>query len=217
MPQLRQTSRALGRAIANHKPLTVEEARKLHDIGTLERLVAELREGKRLSDIAKEHANASSRQDTQVKKAIKAYALAEDLQNDDRLLIDDHAYWYDVTHTEKIDPKGLLEMLRNGEITDGEFLSSISVNKVDAERTIGQHKLQRITTETAGKKLDLRKQKLDTPVREVTIQRGAKAQIKKPRLNSEAHASAPPPPRKPKQRPGASPVLKVKRSLKIRK
>lgn len=149
--------------------VTIEEARTLYPVGSLELVIAELKESDRLDAIAKEHGNAKNRQDTKAAGAVRSYALATGLQPADELQIGESGYRYDVTHSEKVSVEGLYKMHKDGKITDGEFLRSITVNKADAEKAIGPHKLLSITTVTDGKKLDIRKRKLDAAVEKPTI------------------------------------------------
>lgn len=207
---VRRVSNAARPPAAPAVELTIEEARQEHEIGTLPRAVAEIKEHQRLSDVAREYTNAVNRQETQVNNAIKAFALQEDMQPEDELRIGDAAYRYDVTRSEKISAEGLYQMLKDGKITDGEFLQSITVNKADAERVIGQHKLMKITTETAGKKLGLRKTKLDVPAKEPTLVKGGKGVVE-PKLKTAAQEAPP--------RRTATTISKVKpvRKLKLRR
>jgi hypothetical protein len=170
-------------------PLTLEEQRKLHQLGTLERVVIELKEDERLSDIAKEHANAANRQGTQVKNAMKSFAVATEMQPTDQLQIGEYGYRYDVSISDKVDVRALYKMMQEKKISEEEFLQSISVNKTDAERNIGPHKLLMITTSTPGKTLDIRKDKLDAVVKEPKVVRVSGVKPQKLKIASQ---TAPP-------------------------
>lgn len=169
--------RVLARPVGRAQPpgpgneLTIEEARKQYALGSMELAVAEIKELKKLKAVAKEHGNTATRQETKVKGAIKSYSLAQELKPDDEVLIDDTAYSYNVTYSERIDVKGLYKMFKDKEITEAEFLMSISVSKADAERTIGQHRLMSITVPTPGKTLGVRTRALDAPVTQPQLRR----------------------------------------------
>ena len=146
--------------------LTIEEAREQFELGSVERLVAEIEHYAEFDEIARLNTNAKNRAKTQVGKSFKQRILQEEMQPGDRILIGDKAFFYDYASSESIDPEELHKLWQDGDISREVFFKCINVTKERATALIGGHLLDPITKRTIGKSLDVRKEELDKPIDE---------------------------------------------------
>lgn len=154
---------------AKREKFNIDRAREEYEIGSLERLVAEAKNYREFDDIAREHTNAKNRAKTQFGKAFKQLVLNEEIEIGDRLEINDVAFFYDYATSERIDPKALYKLWKDGDISEEVFFNCISVTKEKAQALIGGLMLDPIIERKVGDKLDVRKEDLDKPIAEEFI------------------------------------------------
>ena len=152
------------------KELTLEEARATYEMGTRERLFAELKALEVCKAAAREQTNATNRQKTQAGKAFTAHLMAQGIEvGKAEVHMGDTAYGYDYSTSDTIPAEKLYELFEKKKITKDQFLRSISVSKDAAKRNIGEHILVTITDDKKGKTLDIRTRELDVPAKEETL------------------------------------------------
>lgn len=149
--------------------LTLEQIRKTHEFGTLERAVGECQELVTIKDSARELTNLANRQKTQAGKALKQMVADETLGLGDEIQIGDMAFCFDYHTSESIDTRQLYELTVAGKVALDSFLKCIYVNKDMATKLIGDHVMRPITSSKIGNKADVRIRDLDTPVSSVQI------------------------------------------------
>ena len=140
---------------------SLEDLRKLHEFGTLQRFKLEAEETLRLELEAKMATNAANRQGTQLKNALVAIVKREDLKAEDEIRLGALAYRYDYATSEVVPAEALLKLFEDGEIDRRQFIESIKVQKADAERVIGGLIIGKLTETAKGDKADVRKRKLE--------------------------------------------------------
>lgn len=140
---------------------SLEESRKLHEFGTLDRFKIEAEQYMALADDSKLATNALNRQETQLRNALVAIVNKEALTAEDEVRLGEVGYRYDYAVADKVPPEKLLEMLENEEITRQQFLDSITVQKADAERIIGSLIIGKLVEKVKGTKADVRRRKLE--------------------------------------------------------
>ena len=107
-------------------------------------------------ETASEHGNTANRQKTQVANAFKELMRLQELASEDFVIAQGEKFQFATTLTTTIDPKGVLDLYEEGEITRGNFLELISINKIKCKNILGEDEAIRLTTESRGPKADLR-------------------------------------------------------------
>lgn len=178
--------KATGNAPKKPERLTLEEVRKKYQIGTIELVVAELKEHTQLKELARQSTNDANRQKTTVKNAVKGYAQAEKFGPSDEIHIGDTAYKYDVAYSDKIDTDAFLKLFEEKKIDRPTFLQCIGIAKDKAKLLIGAHVLKDIIQENIpGKTFDIRERELATPVKVPTVVRATKPPAKGNKLRRD--------------------------------
>lgn len=146
------------------KILTIQQARELHPIGSMERAAAELAYFSEVKDEAREAMNAQNRQQTQAGKALKQMIAEGTIDYGDEIRLNAFAYKFDYARADIVNTRQLYEMVVSGKVPLDHFLKCVSVQKDMATKVIGAHIINPITFEEVGNKADIRVTKLDNPV-----------------------------------------------------
>ena len=146
------------------KELTIEEARETYDVGTIERLLAEIKYYRELDEQSRENSNAKNRAKTQVAKNFKALIADGKLARGDNVIIHDQAFSWDFARSVDINAEEFLALYEKKQISKEIFLQCISVTKGITEKLLGGPMLADLLVDNIGKTPDVRKLDLDKPI-----------------------------------------------------
>ena len=106
--------------------------------------------------LKKEHTNAFNRLNTEVRNIFKARIQSNDWTLGTKIRFGGHEFAYDASDSTVIDPADLYTKLKDGEITEEQFLKCIKVNKSDVSTVLGSDVTLTLETPVKGENYSVR-------------------------------------------------------------
>jgi hypothetical protein len=123
-------------------------------------LKAEAAEYLKLDAASKEASNATNRQKTALRNAVKGFWATEGLPHGSYIVTNGLQIKYEAAESSKLSTEKVLELYEDGEITREQLIQLLNVDRTQANTILGGDIVASISYTEVGKKADIRIEKL---------------------------------------------------------